>query len=47
LLLIDAEKESERAKFERHFSSINLGFSTDLDNENIDMDLVKEYLNTL
>jgi hypothetical protein len=46
LLLTDAEKESGRAKFERHFGSINLGFSTDLGNESIDADLAKEYSNT-
>ncbi|MGD2179617.1 hypothetical protein [Lusitaniella coriacea] len=33
LLLTDAEKESRRAKFERHFGEIDLGFATDIDNE--------------
>jgi hypothetical protein len=45
--LIDADKESGWEKFERHFGSINLGFSTDLDNESIDSDLANGYLNTL
>ena len=45
-LLTDAEKESRRAKFERHFGAIDLGFSTDLDNESIDADLAKEYSGT-
>jgi hypothetical protein len=46
LLLTNAEKESGQAKLEHHFGSINLGFSTDLDNESIDADLAKEYSNT-
>jgi predicted lipid carrier protein YhbT len=45
-LLTDAEKESRRARFERHFGAIDLGFSIDLDNESIDADLAKEYSNT-
>lgn len=43
LLLTDAEKESKRSKFERHFGAINLGCPTDLDNDSIDADLAKEY----
>jgi hypothetical protein len=46
LLLTDAEKENGRTKFERHFGTIDLGFSTDLDNESIDADLAKEYSST-
>jgi hypothetical protein len=46
LLLTDAEKENGRTKFERHFGVIDLGFSTDLDNESIDADLAKEYSST-
>jgi predicted lipid carrier protein YhbT len=46
LLLTDAEKESRRARFERHFGAIDLGFSIDLNNESIDVDLAKEYFST-
>ncbi|MFQ4144917.1 hypothetical protein [Chlorogloeopsis sp. ULAP02] len=46
LLLTEAEKEVARAKFERHFGEINLGYATDVDNESIDADLAKEYANT-
>lgn len=46
VLLTDAEKESRRAKFERHFGAINLDFSMNLDNESIDADLAKEYSST-
>ncbi|OCQ94659.1 hypothetical protein BCD67_04090 [Oscillatoriales cyanobacterium USR001] len=42
-LLTDTEKEVRRAKFERHFGEIDLGFATDIDNESIDADLAKEY----
>ncbi len=42
-LLTDAEKESKRANFERHFGVIDLGLPIDLDNESIDADLAKEY----
>jgi hypothetical protein len=42
-LLTDIEKQSRRAKFERHFGEIDLGYSIDLDNESIDADLAKEY----
>lgn len=46
LLPTDAEKENGRKKFERHFGVIDLGFSTDLNNESIDADLAKEYSST-
>ncbi len=36
----DARK---RAKFESHFGEIDLGLSTDFDNERIDADLAMEY----
>jgi len=42
-LLTETEKEVRRAKFERHFGAIDLGFATDIDNESIDADLAKEY----
>ena len=34
---------SKRAKFESHFGEIDLGLSTDCDNERIDADLAMEY----
>ncbi|NEQ21347.1 MAG: hypothetical protein F6K28_19415 [Microcoleus sp. SIO2G3] len=46
LLLPEAEKETARARFERHFGTLNLEHPTDLDNESIDADLVREYANT-
>jgi hypothetical protein len=42
-LLTNTEQQAKRAKFERHFGEIDLGLATDLDNESIDADLVKEY----
>ena len=46
LLLPEAEKETARAKFERHFGTLNLGSETNLDNDSIDADLVREYAST-
>jgi len=46
LLLPEAEKETARARFERHFGTLNLEHPTDLDNESIDADLVREYAST-
>jgi hypothetical protein len=43
LLLNEAEKKEARARFERHFGALELDNSTNLDNESIDADLVKEY----
>ena len=43
LLVDDAEKNAAREKFERHFGTLKLSSSTDLDNESIDADLAREY----
>lgn len=42
----EAEKKTARARFERHFGTLNLEHPTDLDNENIDADLMREYAST-
>ena len=42
----EAEKKTARARFERHFGTLNLEHPTDLDNESIDADLVREYAST-
>ncbi len=46
LLLDEAEKNAVRARFERHLGTLALDDSTDLDNESIDADLVREYAST-
>jgi hypothetical protein len=46
LSLPEAEKEVARAKFQRHFGTLNLEHPLNLDNESIDADLVREYANT-
>jgi len=46
LFLDEAEKKEARIRFERHFGTLELGGSTDLDNESIDADLVREYAST-
>lgn len=43
----EAEKQAARERFERHFGAIQPGCATDLDNERIDADLVREYANEL
>jgi hypothetical protein len=43
LLLSEAEKETARARFERHFGALNLEHTVDFNNESIDADLVREY----
>ncbi len=43
LLLTETEKQNRRAKFERHFGTLDFGCTVDLDNESIDTDLAKEY----
>ncbi|MBW4617916.1 MAG: hypothetical protein KME17_00840 [Cyanosarcina radialis HA8281-LM2] len=43
LLLNEAQKNAARARFERHFGTLQLDESRNLDNESIDADLVKEY----
>jgi len=42
----EAEKETARTRFERHFGTLNLGSETNVDNESIDADLVREYAST-
>jgi hypothetical protein len=46
LLLDDLEQDAAQARFERHFGTLALGSSTDLDNESIDADLAREYAST-
>jgi hypothetical protein len=46
LLLPEAEKETARARFESHLGTLNLEHPTNLDNESIDADLVREYAST-
>lgn len=43
LLLPKVEKEIAQAKFESHFGALNLEDTIDLNNESIDIDLLKEY----
>jgi predicted lipid carrier protein YhbT len=50
-LLTEAAQEEARARFERHFGTLDLGYTAEvdqenLDNENIDADLAREYANT-
>ena len=42
----EAEKKTARSRFEHHFGTLNLEQPTDLDNESIDADLVREYAST-
>lgn len=46
LLLAETEREIRRAKFERHFGTLDFGCIVNLDNESIDADLAKEYSST-
>lgn len=46
LFLDEAEKSAARARFERHFGTLEVGDFTDLDNESIDADLAREYAST-
>ncbi|MBW4693080.1 MAG: hypothetical protein KME27_15105 [Lyngbya sp. HA4199-MV5] len=46
LLLDEAERNAARARFERHFGTLELDSSMGLDNESIDADLVREYAST-
>jgi hypothetical protein len=43
LLLDSAEQNVARSRFERHFGTLELDNSIDLDNESIDTDLAREY----
>ncbi len=42
----EEEKQAARARFERHFGEVDLGYATGVDNEQIDADLAREYANT-
>jgi hypothetical protein len=46
LPLGNAEKNAAWSRFERHFGTLKLDNSTDLDNESIDADLAREYAST-
>jgi hypothetical protein len=41
------DAQARRARFERHFGSVDLGRPTGVDNEGIDRDLAKAYANEL
>lgn len=41
----EAELQAARARFERHFGAVDLGYATGTDNESIDADLAREYAN--
>lgn len=40
----EAELQAARERFERHFGAVDLGYATGIDNEDIDADLVREYV---
>lgn len=42
----EAELQAARARFERHFGAVDLGYATGIDNESIDIDLAREYADT-
>lgn len=42
----EAELAAARARFERHFGVVDLGYPTGVDNEHIDADLAREYADT-
>ncbi len=44
-LRTEAELQAARERFERHFGAVNLGYATGADNESIDADLAREYIN--
>ncbi len=46
LLLDEAERNTARARFERHFGTLELDGFIGLDNESIDADLGREYAST-
>ncbi|MBR8828467.1 MAG: hypothetical protein DSM107014_11310 [Gomphosphaeria aponina SAG 52.96 = DSM 107014] len=43
--LDEGEREVARTKFEEHFGEINLSHTIDVNNESIDADLAREYVN--
>jgi len=48
LLLGESERNAARARFERHFGTLEIESNNfiDVDNESIDVELVKEYAST-
>jgi hypothetical protein len=46
LAVNQTEREIARARFEQHFGMLNLSNATNVDNESIDADLAREYVNT-
>ena len=44
--LKELDKQKARERFESHFGEIDLGYSTGIDNERIDEDLAREYVDT-
>lgn len=46
LVSTDVQKQLARAKFERHFGTLNINDSHNTDNETIDADLAKEIQTT-
>jgi hypothetical protein len=42
----EADLQAARKRFERHLGSVDLGYETGSDNEEIDADLEREYANT-
>lgn len=46
LFLDEAERNAARQRFEHHFGTLMLEGATDLDNEIIDADILKEYTNS-
>jgi hypothetical protein len=42
----EAELKAARERFERHFGSVDLGYATGIDNEDIDADLEREFANS-
>jgi predicted transcriptional regulator len=42
----ETEKEAVRQRFQSHVGNINLGYPTGADNESIDADLARAYINT-
>ena len=42
----ELDKQKARQRIESHFGEIDLGYSTGIDNESIDEDLAREYMDT-
>jgi predicted transcriptional regulator len=45
-LISEADKQVARQRFESHFGAVNLGYATGTDNEGIDADLARAYVDT-